>query len=597
MASNSLGDTIIHSEKTLQASSAQEGQKWCQVIILGCSVWGTADPGSLEPYDPNKSTLFELDLNYHLKATAELFVDVFTIGGKVIPKVPFGIPTSSNLESNILGLGFADNEAAPDKYLNLPQVIKENKLTKINAYSLWLNKGERDGQIVFGGYDQSKHSGHFAHLKVQTINGRYTEAFVPVKSASFGKAKKTLLTTSLAAATLDLGSPLTLLPRDFAMAVGKAVGAEIDDSDHFIIDCDLSPEVAQMYIVFDFGSVKITLLAEDVVLPQGVSGTPAGKCFWGISPTDDHQLIFGSNFLRRAYVVFDLDHKIVSIAQSAYTGDSKGYEIPAEGLQALGDLLGQGDPDPELERIAGSTETGDEVAENPDMIFGNDSGGALNTGIGASGSSTEDTQTTPGGATNLPSNAVGTEPSNSEGSNDQATSYSYLPETNTFLGTLGAGTQQDKPLVQMASNDASAFDSNESGKFTAQLPSLFSGTEVSAEKGLTNQQQPEGEYSPATANALALGTNRETSTTTANKDENLNTWHDSAASNLFPTYPATPAGGDGSESPTTKSNLAVFPAAAGTSANDYSQGPSVNLASSFTPGEGGENLFLDTNTA
>lgn len=591
LVSNIIGDTIIHSEKSYYArskdlaASVQNDQRWCQVVLQTCSIWGTADAGSLEHYDPNKPIDFELDLNEERWATAELFEDSFTIGGKVIPKVPFGIPSSSNLDTNILGLGFEDNEAVGNKYLNLPQVIKENKFTKINAYSFWANKNQGDGQIVFGGYDRAKYTGNLAHLKVQTINGRFKEPFVPVKGASFGKTKKTLFATALNAAVLDISSSITYLPRDFAETVGKAVGATKDDDQQFVIDCTLSDELAQMYMVVNFGAVKIKLLAKDLVSSNLVIGAPAGKCFWGVFPTDD-RAVLGSNILRGAYVVFDLDHKIVSIAQIAQTSDSRGYEIPEGGLQTLGNELGLGEPDPELERVAGNTESGDEGAENSNTDLGNANNGALNTAMG------------PG--TNLPSNAAGTESTNFDGSNDQNANY-FLPTTNAFLGTLGTGTQRDKPLAQMT-NDASTFNSDGSGKLTAKLSSDFSGTEPSAENGITTQQQPAGEYALTTANAPTLGINQDSSTTmTKNNNDNngnFNAWHYSATSNLFPTYSLTPAGSGSGVPPTTNSNQASFPVAAGTSLSDNKQDFGVNLASSFTPGGGaGENMFLDTNPA
>lgn len=406
-------------------------------------------------------------------------------------------------------------------------MIKNNKLTKINAYSVWLNtKSARNGGVVFGGYDAAKHTGRFAHLGMQTINGKYSDCLVSTKGASFGKAKKTLLTTPMRSAILDLGSPATLLPRKFAEDMGKAVGAVMDEDGYFVIDCTFSDEV---YMVVNFGSVKITLLADDLVLPELIEGTPPGKCFWGVFPTDDRPVL-GNNFLRRAYVVFDLDHKILSIAQTAYSGASRGYEIPQGGVQALGELLGLGDADPDVDRIAGNTESDDEEAENSDPLFGGAE--ALNTGIDPSNTLNpiEDPQGTPG-AINLASNVAGTEPTYPE---SQSTN-SFIPTTNAFTGTF----------------DGSTF--NPAQQFTAQLPSsLFPGPEQPS-AGNEIASQP-----------LAIFT----------------------ATNAGTTSDLLAAGGSGFA--TAGSDQALFPAAM-----SEGQGLGVDLASAGGGGGGGQNLFVD----
>lgn len=581
-------------------------KRWCQTIPNPtCDFWGTVD--NAEPYDPNDPREFKFYVSSDHLALAHLFTNPFIIGRKVIPDVPFGIALLSNLDTNFLGLGFTDSEAPPNNYPNLPQVMKNKELTKINAYSLWLNeKSGNNGEIIFGGYNRAKHTGNFAHLQVQTINGKFADSFVPAKGASFATGKKTLLAISLDAAILDLGAQLSWLPREFAEAFGKAVGATKADDD-FIIDCALSDEVKSIYMVVDFGSVKIKLIAEDLVLPSSVAGAPPGKCFWGVFPTNGRPVL-GNNFLRRAYVVFDLDHKMLSIAQTAYTGASSVYEIPEGGLQALGDLLGSGDPDPELERIAGNTESDDETASDSHTMPENANNEAS---LGAP-NSPNSVQNTPEGGNNLASNGAWTEPfsvGNTRGTQEQTNSggldgqspYSFRPAANTFLGTSGASTKQDRPAPLMASNDPSIFNPGESEQFTAKLPSLSPETEQLAENGITTQQQPTGEFSAIAANTQAHGTSQDSFTMMANKDSSNEQLGFNTASALFPTYPSTPGTGEPPTAGiTTNSKQASFPAAAGTSLlSNSNQGLSVGLASSLVPGGGGagENLFLDTNSA
>ncbi|MCJ1462886.1 hypothetical protein MMC07_001490 [Pseudocyphellaria aurata] len=599
--STSLSDIVIHSEKTLYVrpniDPFQDKEPWCKVVLESCSRWGTADTGSIIPYDP--SVEFELDLGDQKKVLASLWLDTVTIGVTVIPNAPIGVALLSNLDTNILGLGLKDNEAARTLYPNLPQVIKEDKLTKINAYSVWLHKkgdsdSERAGQIVFGGYDRAKHTGRFAHLNMLPIQGKFKESFVPVKSVSFGsttrkrsltldvEAKKAPLTASFDAAILDVGTAVTMLPPDFAEAVANAVGATMDDSHHYIIDCALSDEVARMYMVFDFGLVKIKLLAEDIVLPRTVSGAPAGKCMWGVFPAID-QPVLGNNFLRRAYVVFDLDHRIVSVANTAYTGTSEVHEIPEGGLRKIrADLLGLGDLDPDLERIAGDMEPGDETAGNSDGMRGNAISDAFNTGTDASDSSkaVDGTRRTLGEVVGTSSNAVGMEPT----SNVQTSPGM----TNNLLGTLETGTQLTP------ASDASLVNSDESSKLAT---SFVPETEPSAEKvaggfPLNSAFKPNPD-SPTSTPTIAKN---------LNNNEKPSTWQYSTTSYLFPPFPLTPTdGGTGTGSDSALTNPSnsyhvSLPAVNEASLSDNSQALGVNLASALAPGAGGagvENLFTD----
>lgn len=60
-------------------------------------------------------------------------------------------------------------------------------------------------------------------------------------------------------------------------------------------------------------------------------------CAIGIDTIRDKDDIgaLGDSFLRNAYVVMDLVHNEISIAQAVYTVDNNIVEIPAEGVAAI----------------------------------------------------------------------------------------------------------------------------------------------------------------------------------------------------------------------------------------------------------------------
>ena len=150
---------------------------------------------------------------------------------------------------------------------------------------------------------------------------------------------------------LDSGSSQSTLPPSLIPALYSYLGATNDPSTvanlggSAAVPCNLSTAAAT--INFGFGGENgptISVPVSDFVAPhdhftrnlQYADGTPA--CLVSVTPAEEPSAILGDDFLRSAYVVYDLEDKTIALAQSnlAPTGDSDIEEIQPGALGVPG---------------------------------------------------------------------------------------------------------------------------------------------------------------------------------------------------------------------------------------------------------------------
>lgn len=124
--------------------------------------------------------------------------------------------------------------------------------------------------------------------------------------------------------TLDTGASFCVLPKSVAGAIYAAAGVVADAAPLVgpAASCNLT--TAPESFTFGFGGpdgAKIRVPMGELIVPAWNTGLrPLGAssaCFFGIAFTDDPRtVILGDTFLRSAYVVYDLDHKQIGMAQA-----------------------------------------------------------------------------------------------------------------------------------------------------------------------------------------------------------------------------------------------------------------------------------------
>ncbi|CAX43023.1 aspartyl protease, putative [Candida dubliniensis CD36] len=286
----------------------------CQTSYEGqdpnfCKDYGTYSPSSSSS-SQDLNNPFSIEYGDGTTSQGTWYKDTIGFGGISITKQEFADVTSTSVDQGILGIGYQSHEAE-GYYDNVPVTLKKQGIIAKNAYSLYLNSRQSaSGQIIFGGVDNAKYSGSLItlpttsnselriHLNTVTVAGQSINADVVV--------------------LLDSGTTISYLQQGVADQVISAFnGQETYDANgnlFYLVDCNLSGSVE---FAFD-KNAKISVPASEFTAPLYSSdGQVYDQCQL-LFGTSDYNIL-GDNFLRSAYIVYDLDDNEISLAQVKYT--------------------------------------------------------------------------------------------------------------------------------------------------------------------------------------------------------------------------------------------------------------------------------------
>ncbi|ODV80920.1 acid protease [Suhomyces tanzawaensis NRRL Y-17324] len=349
---------------------------------VDCDRYGTFNESASSTWQPNGEnfSISYLDKTY---ARGAWGTDVVSLTPQLkLDNATFAVADDSDSNVGVFGIAYQVQESAQKKYTNIPALMKEQGLINKIAYSLYLGtSSDTSGTILFGGVDRAKYSGELVPIDItKDQNGNPHLLQIPLKSISAhivnrGVPPPTPTSTAtgnvphIAATTgtptegkfvfdfggfafaanstsipgtpepsassspilnntvdfgnkpiiVDSGTTLTLLPNAtlYELVQNIAPGAVYNENARgYIVPCGLKQK--ENYIKYDFnGQTTINVPFTDLVLEAGHDATGNLVCAFGIVPND--QPIVGSNFLRSAYAVFDLDDDTISLAQIKYT--------------------------------------------------------------------------------------------------------------------------------------------------------------------------------------------------------------------------------------------------------------------------------------
>ncbi|EER35961.1 hypothetical protein CTRG_00700 [Candida tropicalis MYA-3404] len=278
-----------------------------------CFSGGTYDPSS-------SSTIQELGKSFNIRygdgssSSGTWVKDTVGINGAIILNQQFGDVNSTSVSQGILGIGLDTNESTDTIYENFPINLKEQGFINTNAYSLYLNApSATSGTIIFGGIDHAKYTGSLTTLPL-TSNREFT---IQTNSATVGTSTIDINTGLL----LDSGTTLTYLPQSVVDSIANAIGGDITYNrpiGAYIWSCNRNGKVT-----YNFPQgLNIDIPYSDLAVPLYYSnGAVAGFCALGILYGENFNIL-GDNFLRHAYVVYNLDALTISLAPVVYTSDS-----------------------------------------------------------------------------------------------------------------------------------------------------------------------------------------------------------------------------------------------------------------------------------
>ncbi|KAK1780512.1 aspartic peptidase domain-containing protein [Copromyces sp. CBS 386.78] len=307
-------------------------------------------------YNPNKSSSYKVleedgfEIRYLDNSTAagDYITDDLKIGGTTIKSLQMGYATKTVRGAGILGVGYSSNVASTQRYPNLIDQFVAQKLITTKAYSLYLNDRRSDtGNILFGGIDKDKFIGDLSILPIYMAKGQAEPIHFEVEMQSVsldltkdGKTTKIIstdpsLSQTSTIAILDSGTTLSYLPAKITDQIHSKLNVYVDDmwTGLTFIDCKYLTSNPDMRLSFTFGSnATISVPVWEVVLDL-LGGTQSDlpfkmpferACIFGIQSTagfqedgfDEDWALLGETFLRSAYVVYDLTHHQIGMAQA-----------------------------------------------------------------------------------------------------------------------------------------------------------------------------------------------------------------------------------------------------------------------------------------
>nr|ABW39370.1 aspartic protease [Metschnikowia reukaufii] len=299
-----------------------------------CSIDGTFDPkGSSTFKQMSNAPDFNITYGDGTFATGYYGIDSVSIGSARVPQCTFGVVNSTTSDVGVFGIGLPANEAGnadtPDFngtgfiFPNFPLLLKSAGVTLKNVYSLYLNSEDAtSGSVLFGAVDHAKYSGTLQTVPLVNPYPDYypvaTQFQIVISSVSVqGPKKSVVVTSSPFQALLDSGTTITQFPEDIVISIGAMMRGSYNETEGFIqVDCNYMTNTDS--VIFDFSGAQISVPFSDLVFSDGSS------CFLGLEPVDEDPVsdapyaILGDNFLRHAYVVYDLEDYEISLAQVKY---------------------------------------------------------------------------------------------------------------------------------------------------------------------------------------------------------------------------------------------------------------------------------------
>lgn len=291
--------------------------------------------------------------------------DTVSVGGATMNSVTFAVVNAAQnvvgdgavSNNGLMGISFDIGEAGVESgrlskpYFGIISQLKKNKQINTRAYSLWLNDVNAvSGSILFGGVDTSKYTAPLLGLPMVGTNSsdyaKIDRLAVEMTGLSLSDAKGTtqLGGSFILPAILDSGTTATMLPPDIVQDIWNTAGVVTDPAIQVpLIDCNLAKASASYIFAFGGDSgPKINVSLSQLVAPlPGITfkdGTLA--CHFGIIKSPDGTIVLGDSFLRSAYIVYDLDNKVIAMAQTNLNGGAANIqEISGSTLPGVSTVL------------------------------------------------------------------------------------------------------------------------------------------------------------------------------------------------------------------------------------------------------------------
>ncbi|CAN6625226.1 hypothetical protein TRVA0_010S01288 [Trichomonascus vanleenenianus] len=314
----------VYGSFTIAFELGTPGQKLQSLLDTGSSDFWVNTPKTKQKntYQPDDSSTYafnssNFDITYgEGEAHGDWVTDTISIAGAHVENQFFGVVDDPAAGTAIFGVGLVSNEATDSHYANVPQNLKDQGHIYHNAYSMYLdNLKAATGRILFGGVDRAKYTGDLL-----TVPFVHEDAFM-IESTGITLGGKEI-SSSLIRVLVDSGTTFTYLPSDIVKQAAEQFNATFNDMMQLYFISEKNDNLPDFE--FDFHGAKIVIPGSEMVVDTDkiIVGKSPAQYVLGIIPTTEEPNILGDTFMRSAYLVFDLENKELSLAQSSYSGKS-----------------------------------------------------------------------------------------------------------------------------------------------------------------------------------------------------------------------------------------------------------------------------------
>ncbi len=290
---------------------------------------------------------FQIEYVDGTKISGQYISDVLNIGSTQLTNMTMAAATRLNAEGiGIMGIGFDFGESgvqtANFQYPNVIDVLQAEGFINRRAYSLWLDDIESlTGSILFGGVDTDKYHGNLVGLPIQPDSRTnqiesFSVAWTGLTITGSGN-NADMSPQQPTAAILDSGSTIMLLPDEIANNILQGVGAVTDPTYGAVVPCGLADD--DLTFSFTFGgqggamvNISIAEFLTPITFQDGSTAQlDNGKeaCSFGVQAANGNPVILGDTFLRSAYVVYDLENRVIGLAQTNFDANRGAGNVQA----------------------------------------------------------------------------------------------------------------------------------------------------------------------------------------------------------------------------------------------------------------------------
>jgi hypothetical protein len=324
--------------------------------------------GSSSTFKVTHANDFDITYQDQSGAQGDYFTDVLSFSSSSTLKAQtMGIAYQSTLSPGLLGIGYDTNEAseglsqAPFTYTSVIDSMVSQGLIGHKAYSLYLDDLDAStGSLLFGAIDSDKYQGDLVTLPIiaenlgggNSIFDEFSVHFTGLGTSQSSTDKSKPISQDFdIPAVLDSGTTLTYVPTEVLQSLLSSVNGAVDSNSGFaFVDCALRDSTPGFTFDFTFGTSQTAVIkvpAAEMIYDADIFTGGAqidvsisNPCAFGFMAQNGAPYVLGDNFLRSAYVVYDLKNNLIGIAQTNFDSTSSNIVDIASGATTIPNTKG-----------------------------------------------------------------------------------------------------------------------------------------------------------------------------------------------------------------------------------------------------------------